>query len=160
MSLCPCGTEKKYDDCCAPFLTGSRFPDTAEATMRSRYTAFARGDVDYILNTNHESTRHEIDAEEIRIWSNESTWLGLEIIRCDKGDVGHENGQVEFIASYEVKGLVQKHHEISEFKRENGQWFFLDGKVLKAPLRRSETKVGRNDPCLCGSGKKYKKCCA
>jgi SEC-C motif-containing protein len=102
----------------------------------------------------------------------ESEWLGLKIISTAKGGVGDKVGTVEFVASYKQKNQVLNHHEISQFRKTNdGKWLFVSGESLpgdgadEAPAPKRETmvresqKIGRNDPCLCGSGKKYKACC-
>ena len=82
---------------------------------------------------------------------------GLEIVAA-KGGPDDSEGQVEFIARFREKGVKKAHHELAEFKKEAGRWYFTDGK--SAPQRPLvSAKVGRNDPCSCGSGKKYKKCC-
>ena len=72
---------------------------------------------------------------------------------------GDDEGIVEFKAHYESKGIKNIHHEVSEFQRKDGQWYFIDGQVITNQIVRSAPKVGRNDPCPCGSGKKNKKCC-
>jgi len=160
MSNCACGSEKAYDDCCAPYISGAKKAPTAEALMRSRYTAHTMADMDYIVKTQHEKTRADIDLEQTRSWAEESEWLGLEIVNTEKGQPGDEQGLIEFIAHYIYKGNREAHHEESLFQREGDEWFFLDARAPKvSQVRRSEAKVGRNDPCSCGSGKKYKKCC-
>jgi len=79
-----------------------------------------------------------------------------------KGGVDDKTGIVEFVASYRDKesGTELKHHETSLFTRENQLWKFKEGHIHGGqPVKRLEPKIGRNDPCSCGSGKKYKKCC-
>jgi len=159
MSQCPCGTGKEFEKCCADYIAEKALPKTAEETMRSRYSAFVKHASEYILSTHHESTRSEINIDEIKEWSENSEWKGLEIVKTEKGLEGDNEGLVEFKANYVAGGQPVEHHEVSTFKKEDGKWFFVDGKVLKDSVRRSEAKVGRNDPCPCGSGKKYKKCC-
>jgi SEC-C motif-containing protein len=86
--------------------------------------------------------------------------LGLEICSTEQGGVDDNDGLVEFIASYRENGVVRSHHEISRFKREAGRWYYVDGDAPKVETYvKEQPKVGRNDPCPCGSGKKYKKCC-
>lgn len=126
--------------------------------MRSRYTAFTRADVDYIEKTTDPAHRSTFDRAGTTEWAKQSTWLGLQIVASEAGEKNDKRGMVEFIASYEFNGQKQDHHERSEFKKRDGEWFFVDGKLVQQPFR-AELKVGRNDPCTCGSGKKYKKCC-
>ncbi|MBW1893780.1 MAG: YchJ family protein [Deltaproteobacteria bacterium] len=160
MERCPCDSGKEYKDCCEPFLTGVSSAQTAEALMRSRYTAFSKGEVDYILQSLHPDKREQHEEKTIRNWALKSEWIGLEIVEIDKGAPDDNEGKVEFIAKYRQKGRRESHHELAEFKKENGKWYFYDGQaVIPDQFIRSTPKVGRNDPCPCGSGKKYKKCC-
>ncbi len=159
MSQCPCGTQKEYEQCCADFISGKALPKTAEQTMRSRYSAFAKNVVEYIVETHHESTRSDVNASEIKEWAENSEWKGLEIVRTEKGLEDDEEGLVEFKAHYVTDKQPVAHHELSTFKKVDGKWFFFDGQVLRDSVQRNEPKVGRNDPCPCGSGKKFKKCC-
>jgi len=154
MTTCPCNPEKEYDQCCGPYLAGEKIPPTAEALMRSRYTAYTRDDFAYVIRTNHPSTRpSEKDFDDgVKI-----DWLGLDILSASGGEEDREGG-VEFVARYQVNGQKMQQHERSQFVKEEGQWFYLDGEIVKPPPVRVE-KVGRNEPCPCGSGKKYKKCC-
>ncbi len=163
--VCPCGSSKNYDECCGPYHTGQAKPPTAEALMRSRYAAFVRADIDYIQNTLAPESRGDFDENGVREWATKSKWRGLEIKKTEKGGENDSTGVVEFIARYSVGGQSFDHHEISDFRKEatTGQWFFVDGRTVE-PLERTTVvregpKVGRNDPCTCGSGKKYKKCC-
>ena len=99
-----------------------------------------------------------IDWAECEKWSKESEWMGLEIVNTDKGTETDDEGIVEFKATYREKGKTVVHHEKSYFVKKDGTWYYQ--KWL--PLQRTivnDSKVGRNDPCPCGSGKKYKKCC-
>src|SRR3569833_3134762 len=115
MDQCPCGSGKEYEACCGEIIGGKRAAPTAEALMRSRYSAFVEDE---------------------------------------------DEGTVEFIATYRQKGSKIAHHELGNFVRQNGRWYYADGKLFTPGTVRNEgPKVGRNDPCPCGSGKKYKKCC-
>ena len=78
---CPCGSTKSFDDCCGPYLSGEKFPPTAEELMRSRYAAFVRADVDYIKNTLAPESREDFDENGVREWATKSKWMGLEIKR-------------------------------------------------------------------------------
>lgn len=129
--------------------------------MRARYTAFTRGDIDFILNTHHSKTRGEVKREEIEEWSRDSEWHGLKIVEQEAGKVGDQEGMISFCAEFSTQGKNNEHWEQALFQKEDGHWRFLDARALKTgPYRREEPKTGRNDPCPCGSGKKFKKCCA
>jgi SEC-C motif domain protein len=157
--LCPCGSGRAYDGCCGPAIAGTTPAPTAEALMRSRYTAYAKGAIDYLVASHHATTRAAVDREGIAEWAQRSTWLGLEIGATEAGAATDERGTVEFRAKYRQGDIVHTHHERSQFLRADGRWFYVDGKVLKPPpVVRAADRVGRNDPCPCGSGKKYKRC--
>lgn len=158
MSKCPCGTNKEFASCCEPFLKGKAKPPTAEALMRSRYAAFTVADIDYIEKTTDPSTRSTFDRAGTLEWAKQSEWLGLDIVSTKDGGEDDQTGLVEFIAKFRIEGNDHAHHERSDFRKRDGQWYFVDGKLVQEPVR-NENKIGRNDPCTCGSGKKYKKCC-
>ncbi|TXT41839.1 MAG: SEC-C motif domain protein [Spirochaetes bacterium] len=154
---CPCGSGREYDKCCGTYIQGKALAPTAEALMRSRYTAYATGNIDYILATCVSS--EGIDVEETRRWSTKSQWLGLTIHGTEKGRDEDSEGRVDFTANYVLDGMKENHRESARFVKKDGRWLFDDGKVTTQTIVRAEPKVGRNDPCPCGSGKKYKKCC-
>jgi len=133
--------------------------------MRSRYSAFVQGEIPYLIETLEPGKRGGRTADlekELREWSEGSEWLGLRIIGAEGGSAEDSEGTVEFEAHYRVRksGEEVHHHETATFRRRDGRWYFHDGKVRgPEPIHRSEPRIGRNDPCPCGSGKKFKKCC-
>jgi SEC-C motif domain protein len=146
---------------CLPFVRGEKLPQTAAELMASRYVAYATFAIDYLLATHDPSSRARADRKATEEWSRRADWRGLELLSTERGGPDDDTGVVEFVARYAIDGVEYKHHERSEFKRIDGRWFFLNGeKVSAPPVRRTGEKVGRNDPCPCGSGKKHKKCCA
>lgn len=160
MSLCPCCSGLPLEECCRPILSGERAAPTAEALMRARYSAHCLGEFGFLARSMHPSIREETTPEEMKAWAEALTWSGLEIVATEGGGENDETGRVSFIARYAVKGVPQELREDAEFVREDGQWYYRDGEVQpKEPVRREAPKIGRNDPCPCGSGKKYKKCC-
>ncbi len=126
--------------------------------MRARYSAFATGAIDFIVASTHSRTRGEVNVQDTTEWSQNSTWHGLQIL--DEKDLGNDQAHVSFAAQFTQHGAEQNHREKSLFEREEGKWRFVTGDELKNPTVRYETpRPGRNEPCPCGSGKKYKKCC-
>lgn len=119
---CPCGLGLDFQKCCGRYLgTGVPAPD-AEALMRSRYTAFVRGDEAHLLATWHASQRPtSLDLD------GGVKWLGLEVKRHTPIDAAH--AEVEFVARSRVQGRGQRLHERSRFVRENGHWFYVDGEI-------------------------------
>ena len=155
---CPCGSDARFTDCCEPIIKGERESQTAEELMRARYSAFVVGAIDFIVASTHSRTRSEIEVQYIREWSQTSTWRGLQIFETKS--VNDNKAFVSFEALFTQAGKDQSHREKGQFERENGKWRFVTGEELKNPTVRYETpRTGRNEPCPCGSGKKYKKCC-
>lgn len=148
-SLCPCLSGKTYPDCCQPFHTGERQPETAELLMRSRYCAFNKGLLSYLIATLHPGKRQADDKQALQETIAATTWLGLKVVNHQQTDDDH--AEVEFIAFYQDNPIGQL-HENSRFIRTENRWYYLDGETLP-PI-----KLGRNETCFCGSGKKLKHC--
>jgi SEC-C motif-containing protein len=154
---CPCGSGAAFATCCEPIINGTRESETAEELMRARYSAFVTHAIDFIVASTHSYSRKDIDLPFIREWSETSTWRGLEIV--DTKQVNANKAFVSFEAQFTQNGEDHLHREKSLFERENGHWRFVSGEDLKNPTVRYEMPLpGRNDPCPCGSGKKFKKC--
>ena len=128
--------------------------------MRSRYSAYATGEIDWIIESQSADNREVTDRQATEEWSRKSEWRGLEVLEVTQGAAGDEEGFVEFKASYSLSGEDIVHHEVASFRREDGSWRFVDGiEVKPRPFKHKAPKVGPNEPCPCGSGKKHKKCC-
>jgi SEC-C motif domain protein len=157
---CVCGKGESLETCCGPYLKGEAKPDTAEALMRARYAAYALGNIDYILSSHDPDNVKDVDRGNTEQWSKNSTWLGLEILKTERGQPEDTQGSVDFVARYKLKGVTINHRERATFRKHEGRWVFVDGQEITAPtVKREGPVVGRNDPCPCGSGKKFKKCC-
>jgi SEC-C motif domain protein len=151
--VCPCGSGQDLASCCGPCLSGEARAGTARELMRSRYTAYCLGDEAYLLRTWHADTR----PRSLSLAEDGTLWLGLRILRCEAGGREDREGTVEFVAEYEQSGRRQSLHELSRFCRGDADWLYLDGQVDVTPALPA--KQARNEPCACGSGRKYKKCC-
>lgn len=162
MDACHCGSGRDILNCCLPIIRGERTAETAEELMRSRYSAFVLGDVDWILASHHPETLDEVSRDDVEQWSSGSEWLGLRIRGTEGGETGDEEGVVHFRARYKVGAQQVEHVERARFLRHGGDWRFHsvieDEPVELVPVGPAST-VGRNDPCTCGSGRKYKRCC-
>jgi SEC-C motif-containing protein len=158
MSICYCGNAADYENCCQPVIAGAQPAATAEQLMRARYSAYVGALMDFIFETTHVKHREGYDHAGTKEWAENSEWLGLEIVRTLQGGDDDERGEVEFIARFREKGVLREHHENAHFLKDNGSWYFTDGSMVK-PKPIIVSKPGRNDPCSCGSGIKYKKCC-
>lgn len=150
-SPCPCGSGANLQDCCGRYVLGQAHAPTAEALMRSRYTAFALGQVDYLIATHHPTQRHPNERQQLIQSIENTTWLGLRVLKTQQGQAEDRQGQVEFIAYYQDPKPGQI-HERSRFVKQRDRWFYVDGDQLPPILPR------RSDPCWCGSGKRYKGC--
>jgi SEC-C motif-containing protein len=159
MDLCPCGSAADYSSCCGPLITGGRTASTAEQLMRSRYSAYVKKEMAYILTSLHPEHRADYDETSSRAWAESAQWHGISILNTVKGGPDDTEGEVEFSVSFTEKGMKQVHHERSSFKKEGGTWYFTTGKTMQKPAARALPKTGRNEPCPCGSGNKFKKCC-
>lgn len=147
---CPCGSQKSYAACCQPILDDHRCAETAEALMRSRYTAFVLKHDRHILASWHPRTRPQA----LNFDDHPVVWLGLSIHECREGGTNDSTGTVDFTSSYLENGQLCRLTEKSRFEKEDGLWFYLRG---ECEVKRE--KVERNRPCPCGSGRKFKKCC-
>lgn len=158
MDSCPCGSDSDYSGCCEPIITGKKTAETAEQLMRARYSAHEKVEIDFLYESTHPDHREGYDHKGTRVWAENSTWYGLEILDTAQGGVEDKEGEVEFVARFRDKEGLRNHHERGHFKRRRGRWLFTEGDMVKSkPV--SVNKIGRNDPCTCGSGKKHKKCC-
>ncbi len=157
---CPCGSGRVYGECCAPILSGALQALTTVALMRSRYSAYVVGQIDYLATSLHPQYRQDLDLVATRRWSASTRWMGLEVVDTQGGGESDEEGMVEFIATYKEKDLIKPHRERANFRRYEGIWYYVDGEIVKPVTSvHTQRKTGRNDPCPCGSGKKFKKCC-
>jgi SEC-C motif domain protein len=130
MKNCYCGFVEEFEQCCQPFIAGISKPQTAEALMRSRYSAYATLNVEYIMRTTHPSTRKFLDSNEILNWAKSRVWNKLEIVSTEKGTSKDVKGFVEFKAYFsDSTSELQFHHEHSIFVKELGKWFFVNGKA-------------------------------
>lgn len=160
MEKCPCCSQQDYINCCGKYIEGGEKAPTAEALMRSRYTAHVKVNIDYIINTVHPNHRDKSNPETIRSWAEQAEWTRLEVLKTEQGTEGDLTGRVLFKAHYKYQQQLKTHFEDSFFVKENGCWYFVEGKEPVVAAAQGSTKIGRNDPCYCGSGRKFKKCCA
>ena len=151
---CPCGSGQAFEACCEPALKGLRPAPTAEALMRSRFTAHVAHDQAYLHRTYRgtASTAYAADPEETPI-----PWTRL-VIHAHEPGATPDHAFVDFTAYFSDEHGEHAIHEKSAFERTHGQWIYTKAvRTGPAPVRAAP-KVGRNDPCPCGSGKKYKHC--
>nr|WP_324258805.1 YchJ family metal-binding protein [Cellvibrio fontiphilus] len=123
---CPCGSSKILQECCLDFIQGRRHAPTAEALMRSRYSAHCLVAVDYLWDTWSAEQRLRSNKNDIRAWAEDCDWLGLQILSTQKGGEQDDTGLVEFVAIYRQQGQLRQHHEISRFSKTLGKWFYVD----------------------------------
>ncbi len=122
--LCPCCSGSDYFNCCEPYHIEQKLPQTAEALMRSRYSAYAIPDGEYLMETTHPSKRHLHDENEMQEWGKSNQWTALEIISA-------EVNKVEFKAYFtDRSGMHHVHHELSIFKQIHKRWYYFSGRHL------------------------------
>ena len=157
---CPCGIDATYSECCEPFIRREKQPSTAEQCMRSRYAAYALGQVDYLVYSHAPETRSPNLRNAIREWARKADFRSLRVLNTKAGGPSDDHGVVHFEAQYVEDGIEKTLVERSTFVRHEGRWVYQKGAAPRAEtVTRQTQKIGRNDPCPCGSGKKYKKCC-
>lgn len=124
--------------------------------MRSRYSAYVTKNFDHVERTLAPEIRQDFDRVEVERMAGQIEWLGLEVLSSSQNG---DSGTVEFRFRMRRDGQEFDQHELSSFRREQGRWLYVSGKLGSNTPPRQVEKIGRNEPCPCGSGKKYKKCC-
>lgn len=157
MTSCPCGSGRELEACCGPIIDGAPAP-TPEAMMRSRYSAYVLKRCQHLEDSLAPEARKDFDMASTEKWAAGVEWQGLTIVSTSGGKAGDTKGTVEFIAKFKEGIQDQTHHENSLFRLIDGNWLYVNGDLIRKPMVRETPKVGRNDPCPCGSGKKYKQC--
>ena len=147
-SLCFCRSGKEYKYCCAPFHLHTAVPETAEQLMRSRYTAYVLKYIPYIVATTVPSQQTLLETHLLQEWADNTTWLGLEILKTE--NLTKNQSAVEFKAIFQGEEGELAHQERSIFVKIENRWYFVDPTVSLPTMKQ---------PCVCGSGKKFKHCC-
>ena len=155
-SPCPCGSGQTYGQCCEPVLKQQRPAASAEFLMRSRFTAHVVGDHLHLHRTYLDTARKPFVADEADVGDVEWTRL---VIHAHEPGPKPEMSYVDFSAYYKDGDAELALHEKSEFRRIDGPWFYTRSLRIGPAPAKATPKVGRNDPCPCGSGKKFKQCC-
>ena len=123
---CPCNPQVTYEKCCGPYLTGEQFPATAEALMRSRYTAYTQANIPYIQATMRGRAAQSYDPIAAEQWAKTATWKHLKVLRAFPHAVDTTRAYVEFVATFISDKKQQTIAELSEFQFDNGQWYSID----------------------------------
>ena len=152
---CRCGSGLTYQACCGVYHGGEQLPKTAADLMRSRFTAYALRNAEYLIASWDSSKR----PANIDFSKETAEWQSLSIISTKKGGASDSKGVVEFKAFYQQDGVDYFMHEISRFIRTAGYWQYLDGEIKSAGKVKNQVNAGKNAQCACGSGKKFKRCC-
>ena len=150
VDACPCGLGE-YASCCQPLHLGQAVAKTAQQLMRSRYSAFAKHDANYIQKTTALGQQSALDMAAISEWAQANQWLKLEIVEANE-KLDKKHAMVEFKAHYHDGEQAQTHHERSFFVQHDSLWYFLDP--------TTDQIMTMKQTCICGSGKKFKQCCA
>ena len=148
LQSCYCGNSQPFKQCCQPFINFETVPKTPEQLMRSRFSAFATANVDYIFKTQDPTIHQSLDKQSFLKELQGQKWVHLEVVNTTQDSV-------EFIASMLYNDILYTMQELSLFEQKEQRWIYAKALEHKA----SERAVLRNETCPCGSGKKYKKCC-
>ncbi|MFT3742182.1 MAG: YchJ family metal-binding protein [Gammaproteobacteria bacterium] len=122
---CPCGKNQSYENCCGRYISGAEFPEDAESLMRSRYTAYTQSNIDYIQATMQGPATENFNAQQAVDVANATKWRWLKVHRAFPHDTDPDCAYVEFTAFYILYGQPEKLHELSEFKKINGRWYYV-----------------------------------
>ena len=125
MTFCPCGSGFQYSSCCGLYIEGIQPAGTPEALMRSRYSAYTMAKITYIKNTMRGKALSGFHPGEAKRWARRVEWVGLHVLKVTPKSENH--GFVEFIANFCDAGVSQSIHEVSEFERVEGVWYYVDG---------------------------------
>lgn len=151
---CICGLKRDYDECCGTIIDGERAALSPEELMRSRYSAYVKGDGKYLVYSCAKESRYEDDIELIEEFSNSVEWLKLEVLDSYDDTVEFKAYYLENkVSTNTTTQNIKLLHERSKFILEDGVWKYLNGELFNS-------RIERNESCPCGSGKKFKKCCA
>lgn len=152
MTACACGSKQDYVTCCEPYLHDKQQPETPEALMRSRYTAYCLADIEYVQKTMRGRALMGFDPVNAERWAKRVHWISLSVLEAvlDSSCKGH----VEFIATFIDGHTLKSIHEKSEFIQEAGCWYYVDGVQFQTVTKT----ITRNGACPCGTQKKYKSC--
>jgi SEC-C motif-containing protein len=150
---CFCGKSLSLEQCCQSIIDGRSEAITAEMLMRSRFTAYVIKDHEYILQTYASEQRSKLTVNQLTESAQDTQWLSLEVLNHQSRI---KTAQVEFKAIYRSNNRYYVMHELSDFVLEDDKWFYTTGVMQK---NSGEFVPERNSQCLCGSGKKFKKCC-
>ena len=154
---CPCGSGKSFGLCCQPVLKDIANAVSAEALMRARFTAHVVGDSEFLHKSYLPDSKKPYTGE---VLAGGDRWTRL-VINSHEIGTNPDNATVDFTAFYKDQGIEVPHDEKAEFLRQDGSWIYTRAiRLGPAPVKHSSPKVGRNDPCPCGSGKKFKHCCS
>ncbi|MEP3045570.1 MAG: YchJ family metal-binding protein [Roseibium sp.] len=123
---CTCGSGKTFETCCGRYLSGAELPKTAEALMRSRYSAYTRENIDYLKETLWPKYQAAFDFAATAAWAAENHWTGLSVLETEDGQDNDRDGTVLFEAKYLAGGKLNTHRELSRFRKKSGRWYYVE----------------------------------
>ncbi len=127
---CPCGSGDSLLQCCGPLHRGRLKAETAEQLMRSRYSAYALSEVDYLIATHPDAASAAAERRrELRASCRQTRWHALTVLASEAGRQDDLEGRVRFEAVFSAGGERHVLKEHSLFRRRDGQatgeWLYV-----------------------------------
>jgi SEC-C motif-containing protein len=126
-NFCPCGSSKLFMDCCAKYISGGKWPETAEKLMRSRYSAYVKNELEYIQSTMSDQALEDFSIESAKEWLSGLKWQGLQVLKAYSDPENPARAYVKFSAIYKSQGRRYEIRELSEFIKKDDRWFYVGG---------------------------------
>ncbi|MCX5773018.1 MAG: YchJ family metal-binding protein [Fusobacteria bacterium] len=159
MESCYCGSGKTFEKCCMKYLLKEDIVNTPSELIQSRYSGFCEKNLDYILFTNSDNVRRELNQKTIESWIEAVHFNKLEIVSVENDEFDSSHALVEFKVHFQVGYAEHIHYEIAHIIRHKGRWTY-DGMISMKKRAEMGFKISLDDLCLCGSGKLFRECCA
>jgi len=159
MKPCYCGSGKSFELCCERFLLNRDVVSGPRELIQARYSAFCEKNLEYILLTSSIELKNELSVKTLESWLTAVFFSGLEILSVENDEFDNSHALVEFKAHFEVGDAPHVHYETAHIIREKGRWVY-DGMISMRERAEKGFKISLDDPCLCGSGKIFRECCA
>ena len=158
MLACPCCSGSNYQECCEAIVSGDKLASNPISLVRARYTAFVMKKLDFVDKTHAPEIRDDFNRAEAESLADQCKWHSLHI--HDSRAVNSDTSEVDFVVRLWKDEKIIPRGSTSTFRLDNDRWLLVSSKSSQHLAHMKTLNIGRNDPCLCNSQKKFKKCCA